>query len=267
MICFFSPPRCLGIDFCFSLIVSDCDESFLTYREFTSHVTTQHKDPFGGASRNLACPKQPNCWYAAVIGSYTLPVTKAKYFIHHYMRDHKIKRYLCRYCPTSFSVLLDAYAHLADAHPAYPIDIIVREYKNGVNRMTINTHNEADYELLLRIREDVLPEDAKATETTEDNEQTQQKPPVVLNQFLGMPDGSFTSLVSSILDEPLVSIDGQPDTTDTTSTVDPLNLENDVSAIPTPVNMVDGVQTAMVPGGDSDASNQNFDALSASNVR
>lgn len=241
---------------CFFVCFLDCQERFLTYREFTTHVSA-HKDPPETLPKKLVCPKQ-TCWYATIFDNNTLPVSKAKYFIHHYMREHKIKRYLCRYCPTSFYILSSAYTHLADAHPSYPIDIIEREYKKGGMRSNVNNiRNELHYEQLRRIHNEA-PLTTKRLELIRKEEK-----PMVLNQYLGA-----TSLVPSLLDEPLVAIDeGGQQIDSVMAEEDPLSLENEEATTSTTTTTTTTTLPVTVSLVDSDASNQNFDASSISHVR
>lgn len=173
------------------------------------------------------------------------------------MRDHKIKRYLCRYCPTSFYILSSAYTHLAEAHPSYPIDIIEREYKKGAMRSNVNVRSEAHYEQLRRIHNEA----SVTTKRLEQNKKLEK--PVVLNQFLsatGTTSSAFSSIESTMLDEPLVAIDDGGQQIEEVAAEDPLSLENEEATSAS-------VPSVSVSMGDSDASNQNFDALSVSNVR
>lgn len=204
------------------------------------------------------------------------------------MLEHHIKRYVCRYCPINSTTLAEAYVHLAEAHPSYPIDIVERDYKSSYQPF-VNLHNDAYYEYLKRIKDEPVLGGVKrvhpGTEikqyikkevqlpTTTPQQQSPQKP-VVLNSILGMKGttaavSAISSLVSvspivgAPLDEPLVPIVNQEKGEGmAVAEEDPLRLENEMATmVPAGAVSTGGGQV------DSDASSLNFDTLSVSNVR
>lgn len=259
--------------------LADCGETFLTYKEFYAHFAT-HFDESCQSAKTVPCPK-PNCKYVAVVNPNVQIVNKAKLFTHHYMRDHNIRRYICRYCPSSHTQLSEAYIHLADMHSSYPIDIIEREYKPGFKPYE-PCHTEGHYKQLRRIREEGPPLLIKRPASNTELKQyvkkeltSTQKQPVVLNSILGMK--GTAAAVSSIsgrllsppppatapapLDEPMVTIEGGEREEGAAVEKDPLSLENEGCAAA-------ATAAAAATGQlDSDASSANFDALSVSNVR
>lgn len=196
-------------------------------------------------------------------------MSKAKLFTHHYMQDHNIKRYICRYCQSSYTQLSDSYVHIADAHPSYPVDIIEREYRPGFKLVELPIPSEAHYEQLRRIREEGPPKPSLKRESEPPSSPQKNKkisggavgPTVMLNSILGVKGAKATVSsisgrlsASSLLDEPLVNIgaaEGEE------STEDPLSLDNEGCAV--------------AAGGagqvDSDTGSVNFDAYPLSNLR
>lgn len=173
--------------------------------------------------------------FLSVYGTLQLPPSRFRYdvkqdtlyhmkrtssFLNHYQKEHNIRMYMCRYCPTGFSLLPNAYMHLSETHPANPIDVIYREYVTA-DPVHANVNSEATYEQLRRITKEP-PEDK--TNVGGKNNQTQRhqkegaSKALVLNHFLGQKES--LSLVSSMFDEPMVAIE-ERETTD----CDPLSLE------------------------------------------
>lgn len=180
------------------------------------------------------------------------------------------------------------YAHLAESHSNYPIDIIVREYKSiNYTPNPTHLHTEQHYEHLRRIRNDgmlglkrIVTNDidtkSLTTTTTTPSTESTSFQPVVLNSLLGMK--GTTATVSSIstlaaaagtaptpLDEPLVNID---DGNRMVVEEDPLSLENEGAT----VGGGDVAAAAANDGGggrqvDGDAGNLNFEPIAVPNVR
>lgn len=240
-----------------------------------------HEDQPQHLPKTIACPKF-SCTFTTTVTSNTLRINKIKSFTQHYISTHNIKRYVCRYCIVNFTLLSDAYIHLAEAHPSYPIDIVEREYKQGCQITTEGYLSEGHFENLRRIRdESTLCEQQKKAAQQQIPKQKVNKP-VVLNSLLGLKGA--TAAMSAIttksadvlpidkttttapLDEPLVNIETDEFEEVAGLEEDPLSLENEGSVVPV-VTTVSGQQQQQQQQVDSDASSLNFDTVSVSNVR
>lgn len=188
------------------------------------------------------------------------------------MQNHNIKRYICRYCQSSHTQLSDSYVHVADAHPSYPVDIIEREYRPGYKLPELPYPGEAHFEQLRRIREEGPPKTSLKRESSEPPTSPQKKikkAPIVLNTILGVKGAkaAVSSIpgqlaATSLLDEPLVNIDGGVGAENTTTVEeDPLSLDSEGCVGAPVVANGGGAQV------DSDTGSVNFDAYPLSNFR